>query len=93
MNFAGCICATLLKKADVYFFDEPSSYLDIYERMIVRLIQELSNQIIVIEHDLAVLDVIADLTHIVYGKKVLLEFLHLLELLEKQLMHILRDIT
>ena len=66
------ICATLLKKADVYFFDEPSSYLDIYERMrIVRIIQELSEsaRVIVIEHDLAVLDVIADLTHIVYGKK------------------------
>ena len=66
------ICATLLKQADVYFFDEPSSYLDIYERMrIVRIIQELSEsaRVIVIEHDLAVLDVIADLTHIVYGKK------------------------
>mgnify|MGYP001240998587 FL=1 len=66
------ICATLLKDADVYFFDEPSSYLDIYERMrIVRIIQELSEsaRVIVIEHDLAVLDVIADLTHIVYGKK------------------------
>ena len=66
------ICATILKKADVYFFDEPSSYLDIYERMrIVRIIQELSesSRVIVIEHDLAVLDVIADLTHIVYGKK------------------------
>ena len=38
---------------------------------IVRLIQELSEsaRVIVIEHDLAVLDVIADLTHIVYGKK------------------------
>ena len=66
------ICATLLKDAEVYFFDEPSSYLDIHERMrIVRIIQELaeSARVIVIEHDLAVLDVIADLTHIVYGKK------------------------
>ena len=66
------ICATLLKKADVYFFDEPSSYLDIHERMrIVKIIQELSEQsrVIVIEHDLAVLDVLADLVHIVYGKK------------------------
>ena len=38
---------------------------------IVRIIQELaeSARVIVIEHDLAVLDVIADLTHIVYGKK------------------------
>jgi len=66
------ICATLLKKADVYFFDEPSSYLDIHERMrIVKIIQELSenSRVIVIEHDLAVLDVLADLVHIVYGKK------------------------
>ena len=66
------ICATLLKDADVYFFDEPSSYLDIHERMrIVRIIQELAEtaRVIVIEHDLAVLDVLADLIHIVYGKK------------------------
>jgi ATP-binding cassette subfamily E protein 1 len=66
------ICATLLKDADVYFFDEPSSYLDIFERMrIVKIIQELAEtaRVIVIEHDLAVLDVLADLIHIVYGKK------------------------
>jgi ATP-binding cassette subfamily E protein 1 len=66
------ICATLLKDADVYFFDEPSSYLDIHERMrIVRIIQELAQtaRVIVIEHDLAVLDVLADLVHIVYGIK------------------------
>ena len=38
---------------------------------IVRIIQELSEtkRVIVIEHDLAVLDVLADLIHIVYGKK------------------------
>ena len=66
------ICATILRDADVYFFDEPSSYLDIHERMrIVRIIQELAEtkRVIVIEHDLAVLDVLADLVHIVYGKK------------------------
>ena len=66
------ICATLLKDADVYFFDEPSSYLDIHERMrIVKTIQELAetSRVIVIEHDLAVLDVLADLVHIVYGQK------------------------
>ena len=33
-----------LKEADVYFFDEPSSYLDIYERMrMVGIIQDLSS--------------------------------------------------
>ncbi len=66
------ICAAMLRDADVYFFDEPSSYLDIHERMrIVRILQELSQtkRVIVIEHDLAVLDVLADLIHIVYGKK------------------------
>lgn len=66
------ICATLLKDAEVYFFDELSSYLDIHERMrIVRIIQELAEtaRVIVIEHDLAVLDVLADLIHIVYGMK------------------------
>ncbi len=66
------ICATILRDAEVYFFDEPSSYLDIHERMrIVRIIQDLAEtkRVIVIEHDLAVLDVLADLVHIVYGKK------------------------
>ena len=66
------ICATLLRDVDVYFFDEPSSYLDIHERMrIVRIIQDLAEtkRVIVIEHDLAVLDVLCDLVHIVYGKK------------------------
>ena len=66
------ICATLMRKADVYFFDEASSYLDIHQRMcIVKIIQKLAEikRVIVIEHDLAVLDVLADLVHIVYGKK------------------------
>jgi ATP-binding cassette subfamily E protein 1 len=64
------IAATLLKDADVYFFDEPSSYLDIYQRLeIAKVIQELSRhkQVMVIEHDLAVMDFLADLVHIMYG--------------------------
>ena len=67
------ICATILKEADVYFFDEPSSYLDIHERMrVVNIIQSLvenGKRIIVIEHDLAILDVLCDLVHIVYGQR------------------------
>jgi ATP-binding cassette subfamily E protein 1 len=64
------IAATLLKDADVYFFDEPSSYLDIYQRLeIAKVIHELSEhkQVMVIEHDLAVMDFLADLVHIMYG--------------------------
>ena len=67
------LCATLLKEADVYFFDEPSSYLDIYERMrMVGIIQDLSSEgkrVLVVEHDLAVLDVLCDLLHVVYGER------------------------
>ena len=66
------IAATILRDADIYFFDEPSSYLDIHERMrIVKIIQKLAEnkKIIVIEHDLAILDVLCDLVHIVYGEK------------------------
>ena len=31
----GAIAATLLKEAELYFFDEPSSYLDIEQRLLV----------------------------------------------------------
>ena len=67
------ICATLLKEAEVYFFDEPSSYLDIHERMrVVRIIQGLAERgkrVLVVEHDLAILDVLCDLLHVVYGER------------------------
>mgnify|MGYP001318498585 FL=1 len=67
------MAATLLKEADVYFFDEPSSYLDIHERMrVVRIIQglvERGKRILVVEHDLAILDVLCDLLHVVYGER------------------------
>jgi len=67
------ICATLLKEADVYFFDEPSSYLDIYERMrMVGIVQELASRgkrVLVVEHDLAILDVLCDLIHVIYGER------------------------
>ena len=66
------MAATLIKDADVYFFDEPSSYLDIYQRVnMARLIKKLSEekQVIVIEHDLAVLDFLADNVNVVYGSE------------------------
>lgn len=66
------IAATMLKDADVYFFDEPSSYLDIYQRLkVAKVVQELSEekQVVVIEHDLAIMDFLADLVHIMYGSE------------------------
>ena len=64
------IAAALLKDVDLYFFDEPSSYLDIHQRLnVARVIKELSEKkkVIVIEHDLAVLDFLCDNVHLVYG--------------------------
>lgn len=66
------IAASLMKDADVYFFDEPSSYLDIYQRIkVARLIQGLAKekQVVVIEHDLAILDFMADNAYLVYGSE------------------------
>ncbi len=66
------IAATLLKDADVYFFDEPSSYLDIHERLRVsKVIMELAQtkRVLVIEHDLAVLDFLSENIHLCYGEE------------------------
>ncbi|MDR2866486.1 MAG: ribosome biogenesis/translation initiation ATPase RLI [Methanomassiliicoccaceae archaeon] len=66
------MAATLMKDADVYFFDEPSSYLDIYQRVkMARHIKRLSieKQVVVIEHDLAILDFLADNVNVVYGSE------------------------
>ncbi len=66
------IAAAMLKDADIYFFDEPSSYLDIYQRLsVAKTIRELSQikQVVVIEHDLAVLDFLADEVYLMYGSE------------------------
>ena len=66
------IAATLLKEADVYFFDEPCSYLDIAERMrVARVIHDLGQRarVLVIEHDLAILDFLAERIHLLYGQQ------------------------
>ena len=66
------IAATMLKDADVYFFDEPSSYLDIYQRLqVAKVIQSLSKEkyVVVVEHDLAVLDFLADTVFLMYGEE------------------------
>jgi ATP-binding cassette subfamily E protein 1 len=66
------VAATLLKDADIYFFDEPSSYLDIYQRLnVARQIKAIppDKMVVVIEHDLAILDFLADTIYLMYGKE------------------------
>jgi ATP-binding cassette subfamily E protein 1 len=66
------ITAVLSKEADVYIFDEPSSYLDVKERMrISRIIRERvpkNAYTLVVEHDLAVLDYLSDNVNIIFGE-------------------------
>lgn len=64
------IAATAARDADFYFFDEISPYLDIYQRInSARILQSLAKEkaVMVVEHDLALLDLLADTVHLIYG--------------------------
>jgi ATP-binding cassette subfamily E protein 1 len=69
------IAVVVVQKADVYMFDEPSSYLDVKQRLkaalTVRSIVEgdggLQRYCLVVEHDLAVLDYLSDYICCLYG--------------------------
>ena len=63
--------ASISKDADIYFLDEPTSYLDIKQRLnVAKVIRNLAEQktVVVIEHDLAILDYLSDHIHILYGQ-------------------------
>ncbi|GAB3681574.1 ribosome biogenesis/translation initiation ATPase RLI [Salinarchaeum chitinilyticum] len=68
------IAACLARDADFYFLDEITPYLDIGQRMAAaRLLREtLENEpdrsMLVVEHDLAILDLLADTLHVAYGQ-------------------------
>jgi ATP-binding cassette subfamily E protein 1 len=65
------VTATLSREADVYLFDEPSSYLDVKQRLMVaraiRSLKEEQKTIIVAEHDLAIIDYLSDQICLFYG--------------------------
>ncbi|WP_267641997.1 ribosome biogenesis/translation initiation ATPase RLI [Haloarchaeobius amylolyticus] len=67
------LAATLARDADFYFLDEITPYLDIGQRVTAaRLIRDLAEDgdrsMLVVEHDLAILDLLADNLHIAYGE-------------------------
>jgi len=64
------LAACVARDADFYFIDEISPYLDIYQRIkAAQLIRELAvdKAVMVVEHDLAILDLLADVVHVAYG--------------------------
>ncbi|KAJ8905827.1 hypothetical protein NDN08_002332 [Rhodosorus marinus] len=68
------LAVVYVQEADVYMIDEPSSYLDVRQRLkaasIIReIVSERDNKyVIVVEHDLAVLDYLSDYVCCLYGK-------------------------
>jgi ATP-binding cassette subfamily E protein 1 len=66
------VAVAAAKDAEYYFFDEPSSYNDVYQRLIVaKVIKELAEQgknVMVVEHDMTLLDYLSDYVHIIYGE-------------------------
>ena len=66
------ICVVAIQRNDVYMFDEPSSYLDVQQRMkaatAIRSLLNSENYIICVEHDLAILDYLSDYICCLYGE-------------------------
>ena len=59
------------RDSDFYFFDEPSSYNDVFQRTgVARVIHGLAEEgksVMVVEHDLTLLDFLSDYIEVLYG--------------------------
>jgi ATP-binding cassette subfamily E protein 1 len=66
------VAASICREADVYLFDEPSSYLDVKQRLqvakVIRSLKEDGKTVIAAEHDLAILDYLSDQICVFYGE-------------------------
>ncbi|MDH3278891.1 MAG: ribosome biogenesis/translation initiation ATPase RLI [Nitrosopumilus sp.] len=66
------VAAAASKEAEFYFFDEPSSYNDVFQRTgVARVIQNLAKigkSVMVVEHDLTLLDFLSDYIEVLYGE-------------------------
>ena len=66
------VAVAVSKDSDFYFFDEPSSYNDVFQRTkVARTIQNLSKigkTVMVVEHDLTFLDFLSDYIEVLYGE-------------------------
>lgn len=67
------IAAAALKHAQLYLFDEPTSYLDIKQRinasLFVRSLATENTAVMAVEHDLIIFDYMTDVLNIVYGQE------------------------
>lgn len=65
------ICVMSVQKADMYMFDEPSSYLDVKQRLraatVIRGLLDEHTYVVAVEHDLSILDYLSDFVCCLYG--------------------------
>lgn len=65
------IAVVCVQEADIYMFDEPSSYLDVKQRLkaaqVIRSLLKPGCFVICVEHDLSVLDYLSDFICVLYG--------------------------
>ncbi|KAE8211009.1 hypothetical protein CF319_g5093 [Tilletia indica] len=65
------IAMSCIQDANVYMFDEPSSYLDVKQRLKaarqIRSLLDADTYVIAVEHDLSVLDYLSDFICCLYG--------------------------
>lgn len=61
-----------VQKANIYMFDEPTSYLDVKQRLqaasLIRTLCSDSHYVLIVEHDLSILDYLSDSVCCLYGK-------------------------
>ncbi|WP_455363229.1 ribosome biogenesis/translation initiation ATPase RLI [[Eubacterium] cellulosolvens] len=66
------IAAAAARDSDVYIFDEPSSHLDVSQRLraarAIRRLVEDDKTVLLAEHDLAMLDYLSDQVCVLYGE-------------------------
>jgi ATP-binding cassette subfamily E protein 1 len=65
------IAFSCIQESEVYMFDEPTSYLDVKQRLnaadAIRSISKTNNYVICVEHDLSILDYLSDKICVLYG--------------------------
>ena len=66
------VAVTASKEADFYFFDEPSSYNDVFQRTsvarVIHGLAKIGKSVMVVEHDLTLLDYLSDYIDVLYGE-------------------------
>ena len=65
------VTVTASKEADFYFFDEPSSYNDVFQRAgvakVIHSLAKIGKSVMVVEHDMTLLDYLSDYIEVLYG--------------------------